>query len=162
MVGWLVGGWVEGHGREALGLQQQGQTLSCCTAGPSTTAKPPTLLHLLLPQAALAGQLPAGMLHQQVAFDSFEESGSGVTLRFQGDHQPVQARVVVGADGGQSALRAQLLNDGPPTYAGTWAGSWHGWLRRHRRAARREPASPPACCLVAALQERRCCTLRLV
>ncbi|PSC68944.1 Isovaleryl-dehydrogenase [Micractinium conductrix] len=68
-------------------------------------------------QAALAGQLPAGMLHQQVAFDSFEESGSGVTLRFQGDHQPVQARVVVGADGGQSALRAQLLNDGPPTYA---------------------------------------------
>jgi 2-polyprenyl-6-methoxyphenol hydroxylase-like FAD-dependent oxidoreductase len=42
-----------------------------------------------------------------------------VTLRFHGDRPPLAASLLVGCDGGQSAVRAQLLGDDPPTFAGS-------------------------------------------
>ncbi|KAI7839966.1 hypothetical protein COHA_006287 [Chlorella ohadii] len=52
--------------------------------------------------------------------DRLEESpdGSFVTLHFKGDHPPVTARLVVGADGGQSTVRSQAIGDGPPLFLG--------------------------------------------
>ena len=83
-----------------------------------------------LPQALLARSLPPGTLRQEVHFDRFEEAadGSHLTLHFQGGRPPLTARLLIGADGGQSGVRQQLLGDGPPLYQGTqergsrWAG----------------------------------------
>lgn len=74
----------------------------------------------LLSQALLAKSLPPGVLHQSTAFLGLEESegGGSVTLRFAGGHPPVRARLVVGADGCQSAVRQQIIGDGPPLFAG--------------------------------------------
>ena len=49
---------------------------------------------------------------------SYDEDGDGVALRFSsplgGAVSDVRAKVVVGADGGFSAVRARCLGDGPP------------------------------------------------
>ena len=73
-------------------------------------------------QAALAGCLPPDVLHQQAPLDRLEESpdGSHVTLHFKGDRPPVTALLVVGADGGQSTVRSQVIGDGPPLFLGEW------------------------------------------
>ena len=72
------------------------------------------------PQSLLARSLPPGVLHQEVQFDRFEEAadGSFVTLHFKGGRPPMTARLLVGADGGQSGIREQVLGDGPPLYQG--------------------------------------------
>lgn len=73
-----------------------------------------------LAQAALAGCLPPGVLRQRAAFDRLEEStdGSYVTLHFKGGQAPVTTRLVVGADGCQSAVRQAVIGDGPPLFLG--------------------------------------------
>lgn len=73
------------------------------------------------PQSTLAAQLPPSVLRTQAAFSRYEEGGPswGVRLEFLGgSHRPVRASLLVGADGAQSAVRQQLLADGPPTYQG--------------------------------------------
>lgn len=81
-------------------------------------------------QATLASELPEGVLRQQAPLDRYEDTPNsssdgdgcdgGVTLHFtSGAHPPVKARLLVGADGSQSGVRAQLLGDGPPLFADT-------------------------------------------
>jgi salicylate hydroxylase len=72
-------------------------------------------------QSLLAHSLPPGVLHQEVQFDRFEEAadGSSVTLHFKGGRPPMTTRLIVGADGGQSGVRQQVLADGPPLYQDT-------------------------------------------
>lgn len=71
-------------------------------------------------QGLLAASLPPGVLHEEVHFDRFEDAadGSHVTLHFKGSQPPVTARLVVGADGGQSRVRQQVIGDGPPLFQG--------------------------------------------
>ncbi|KAL4436862.1 hypothetical protein ABPG75_004001 [Micractinium tetrahymenae] len=78
-------------------------------------------------QTTLAAELPEGVLRQQAPLDRYAEApadgngqGAGPTLHFKpGTHPPVNARLVVGADGSQSGVRVQLLDDGPPLFADT-------------------------------------------
>ena len=81
---------------------------------------PPTPASPSPRQSLLARSLPPGVLHQEVQFDRFEEAadGSHATLYFKGGRPPLTARLVVGADGGQSGVRQQVLGDGPPLYQG--------------------------------------------
>ena len=72
----------------------------------------------LAPQSTLASELPPGVLHQDAAFERLEQGPAGVALHFAGGRPPLTARLVVGADGGQSRVRQQVLGDGPPLYIG--------------------------------------------
>ncbi|KAL4459092.1 hypothetical protein ABPG75_013957 [Micractinium tetrahymenae] len=95
-------------------------------------------------QATLAAVLPTGLLNTEAAFSHYEEGPAGVTVHFGGGSRPVAARLLVGCDGAQSAVRQQLLVDGPPDYLGSaiWRGVaplpgwWPGpgtyclWLRQ--------------------------------
>ena len=77
-------------------------------------------------QAVLLGALPPGAVHLGVRYESFEQDGAGVTARFAGGRRE-RADILVGADGIRSAVRAQLLGEGEPRYAGYTA--WRGVAR---------------------------------
>ena len=81
-----------------------------------------------LRQATVARALPPGVLHQGAAFERLEQGPAGVTLHFAGGRPPATARLVVGADGGQSRVRQQVLGDGPPLYSGALSGHTPGRL----------------------------------
>lgn len=71
-------------------------------------------------QSTLAGALPPGVLHTGHRFLGFSEGPSGLAAEFdtaQGVRQ-LEAAVLIGADGGQSAVRQALLQDGPPQFLG--------------------------------------------
>ena len=67
-------------------------------------------------QAVLARQLPPGMLHTETMFDSYEEGDDSLTVRFKDGSEEISARLLIGCDGSQSAVRAQCLADGPPEF----------------------------------------------
>ncbi len=46
----------------------------------------------------------------------YEEDDKGIVLHFDRGQPPVHAKVLVGADGYFSKVRAQCLDDGPPTF----------------------------------------------
>ncbi|MEV8319109.1 FAD-dependent monooxygenase [Streptomyces sp. NPDC059900] len=62
-------------------------------------------------------------IHTGVALDGFDQDARGVTARFS-DGSTDRADLLVGADGVGSAVRAQLLGNSPPRYAGCVA--WRG------------------------------------
>lgn len=65
-------------------------------------------------QATLAAALPPGVLHTEASFNRYEDQGDGVVLSFHGGQPPVAAGLLVGADGGCSAVRSQCIKgDGP-------------------------------------------------
>jgi 2-polyprenyl-6-methoxyphenol hydroxylase-like FAD-dependent oxidoreductase len=68
-------------------------------------------------QQALANAHDPSLLRSGVTCVGYSQDGSGVTLRLA-DGKEERGDVLVGADGATSAVRAQLLNDGPPRYAG--------------------------------------------
>jgi salicylate hydroxylase len=68
-------------------------------------------------QEILAKNLSSQVLHLNHQCSGFEQSAEGVTVHFNG--QPsIQADVLVGADGINSAVRQTLVGDGAPLYAG--------------------------------------------
>lgn len=72
---------------------------------------------------ALKRALPAGVVHAGESFERFEQDGNRVIARFaSGRVEP--ADLLVGADGGRSSVRAQLVPDARPAYAGYVA--WRG------------------------------------
>ncbi|GAB4822604.1 hypothetical protein N2152v2_009650 [Parachlorella kessleri] len=98
----------------------------------------------------LAESLPEGVLQTGMAFERYEEAagengGEGndgfVNLRFcqlqpkaaKQEAVTVSARLLVGADGNNSAVRQQCLGDGPPEFLGT--AMWRAFF----------PATPPFC-----------------
>lgn len=77
---------------------------------------------------ALKRALPAGVVHAGVSFERFEREGDSVIAHFA-DGRVEQADLLVGADGGRSNVRAQLLPDARPAYAGYVA--WRGLVDEH-------------------------------
>jgi len=78
-------------------------------------------LHHVLMAAAGEGRLALGH-----AATGYEEDEGGVTLRLEGGGA-VRGAALVGADGLRSAVRAAMLGDGEPRYAGYT--SWRGVCR---------------------------------
>lgn len=76
-------------------------------------------------QKALLQFLPEEALALGHKLTRFEEDDRGVSVWFEGRSAPARARALVGADGGRSVVREQLLKDGQPTYTGamTWRGN---------------------------------------
>src|SRR5262245_28455738 len=85
----------------------------------------PVLLafHRLDLQRALCDRLPPGTVAFGAPLLRYEDAGARVRAYFEG-HPPADADLLVGADGVASAVRAQLLGDGEPRYAGytCWRG----------------------------------------
>ena len=72
---------------------------------------------------ALFEPLPAGGLEPSQVFQSFVQHEAGVTAKFAGGRE-VQADGLIGADGINSVIRAQLHGAAPPVYRGycIWRG----------------------------------------
>jgi 2-polyprenyl-6-methoxyphenol hydroxylase-like FAD-dependent oxidoreductase len=74
-------------------------------------------------QAALLDALPAGTVRLGAELTGFEQRASGVTAHLAGGEEE-SGGLLVGADGLYSTVRARVLGDGPPRYAGFTA--WRG------------------------------------
>ncbi|AJY11521.1 FAD binding domain-containing protein [Burkholderia dolosa] len=72
---------------------------------------------------ALKRALPAGIVHAGEPFERFERDGERIVAHFASGRVEA-ADLLVGADGGRSTVRAQLLPDVRPSYAGYVA--WRG------------------------------------
>ncbi|MET3218339.1 UNVERIFIED_ORG: 2-polyprenyl-6-methoxyphenol hydroxylase-like FAD-dependent oxidoreductase [Burkholderia territorii] len=72
---------------------------------------------------ALKRALPAGIIHAGDAFERFEQDGERIVAHFASGRAET-ADLLIGADGGRSTVRAQLLPDVQPAYAGYVA--WRG------------------------------------
>jgi 2-polyprenyl-6-methoxyphenol hydroxylase-like FAD-dependent oxidoreductase len=72
--------------------------------------------------------LPAGVVHAGERFTRFEQTNTGVTAHFESG-RVAQGDILIGADGPSSAVRAQLLPDVEPTYAGYIA--WRGLVEEN-------------------------------
>ena len=84
---------------------------------------PGVLIHRADLHSVLLDALPAWAVHTGAEFERFVETASGVEAEFAGEGA-VEGACLVGADGLWSAVRAQLLGDGPPVYRGypVWRG----------------------------------------
>ena len=74
-------------------------------------------------QRVLLSALPDGTVRLGAELVGFEQDGAGITVRFA-DGRREAGDVLVGADGLRSVVRARLLGDGEPRYAGITA--WRG------------------------------------
>ncbi|CAG2376497.1 MULTISPECIES: FAD binding domain-containing protein [Burkholderia] len=72
---------------------------------------------------ALRRALPAEIIHAGDAFERFEQDGERIVAHFASGRAET-ADLLIGADGGRSTVRAQLLPDVQPAYAGYVA--WRG------------------------------------
>ncbi|MBH8572963.1 FAD-dependent monooxygenase [Nostocaceae cyanobacterium CENA369] len=77
-------------------------------------------------QEILAAALPPETIHLDYRCIGFEQNDKGVEVYFDG-RDPVQADLLIGADGLNSAVRQMLIGDGDPRYAGRM--SWRAVLK---------------------------------
>ncbi len=80
-------------------------------------------LHRADLQGALLAALPQGTVRLGAEFVGFAEDGAGVVARFTGEREE-RGDLLIGADGLDSSVRAQLFGRSTPRYAGYTA--WRG------------------------------------
>lgn len=68
--------------------------------------------------AALMACVDPALLRTGARVRAIRSTADGVEIDVEGDPTPVQADILVGADGLRSVVRAHLLGDTPPRYAG--------------------------------------------
>jgi 2-polyprenyl-6-methoxyphenol hydroxylase-like FAD-dependent oxidoreductase len=68
-------------------------------------------------QTVLLRELGEGMIRTGIEYVGFEQNGTGVRAHFAGGREE-HCDVLIGADGLRSAVRAELLGNGKPRYAG--------------------------------------------
>lgn len=78
---------------------------------------PVLVLHRARLHELLLGALSPGVLRLDTTVTGVEQDGEGVVVRLAGGDS-LRAEALVGADGIHSAVRAHVLGDGPPRYAG--------------------------------------------
>jgi 2-polyprenyl-6-methoxyphenol hydroxylase-like FAD-dependent oxidoreductase len=88
-------------------------------------------LHRATLQRILYDAVGHGAVRTAAEAEGFEAGLDAVTLRLR-DGSSAKGAILVGADGARSAVRAQLLADGAPRYAGytTWRGVAEGFGQR--------------------------------
>lgn len=108
--------YTRGEGRAA-----DGRLLSVFDIPPMDA--PGVLIHRADLHSVLLEALPTWAVNTGSPFARFRETASGVEADV-GDAGSVAGTCLVGADGLRSAVREQLLNDGPPVYRGypVWRG----------------------------------------
>lgn len=84
---------------------------------------PVVAIHRATLQQLLLGALGPGTVETGREVASYEDGPGGVTLVFR-DGSRAEGSLLIGADGIRSAVRAQMLGDGEPLYAGytCWRG----------------------------------------
>jgi 2-polyprenyl-6-methoxyphenol hydroxylase-like FAD-dependent oxidoreductase len=98
---------------EARWLNQDGRLINRF-ALPETDF-PAIVLHRARLQEELLRALPPDSIHLGYVFESFAQNSDVVVARFTNGRW-LEFDLLIGADGLHSHVRAQLLNDGPPTY----------------------------------------------
>jgi 2-polyprenyl-6-methoxyphenol hydroxylase-like FAD-dependent oxidoreductase len=78
------------------------------------TDLPPMALHRAELQRVLLNALSENSIHLHHVFESYEQRAGEIVARFA-DGRSFECEALIGADGLHSRVRAQLLNDGPPT-----------------------------------------------
>lgn len=96
------------------------------TALAQEAGAPSAGIHRARLHAVLAREVGEESLHLGHAVTGYREDDGGVTLMREGADE-LRGDVLIGADGLRSAVRAQLLGDGEPRYAGYT--SWRGVCR---------------------------------
>jgi 2-polyprenyl-6-methoxyphenol hydroxylase-like FAD-dependent oxidoreductase len=76
------------------------------------------VLHRAALHAALSECVDPGVVRTGACVTAIEQTEAGVRVRIDGDPTPVSGDLLVGADGLNSVVRAHVLGDGPPRYAG--------------------------------------------
>jgi 2-polyprenyl-6-methoxyphenol hydroxylase-like FAD-dependent oxidoreductase len=76
------------------------------------------VLHRASLHAALSKCVDPATVRTGACVVAIEQSETGVRVRVEGDPAPVSGDLLVGADGLNSVVRAHVLADGPPRYAG--------------------------------------------
>jgi len=99
--------------REARWLNQDGRLINRF-ALPETDF-PAVVLHRARLQEELLRALPPDSIHLGHLFESFAQNSDVVAAKFTNGSSR-EFDLLIGADGLHSHVRAQLLNDGPPTY----------------------------------------------
>ena len=99
---------------DELGVLRLGSTVEARYGSPYATVHRADLQALLLAAVQLQ---PHVRLHLGHEVERFSQTGSGVALHVLGGHD-VEGDLLVGADGGWSRVRQQLLNDGLPRATG--------------------------------------------
>ncbi len=97
-------------------------------------------------QAILASVLPPEIVHLHHRCVGFEQQDNSVEARFE-DGKTVQADLLIGADGVNSAVRQELIGDGTPTYAGRM--SWRAVIPYSHKQL-----PPDAATLITALHDK--------
>jgi len=76
------------------------------------------VLHRAALHAAIAACVDPRVVRTGACVTSVEQDGDGVRVHLAGEATPVAGDLLVGADGLNSVVRAHVLGDGPPDYAG--------------------------------------------
>jgi 2-polyprenyl-6-methoxyphenol hydroxylase-like FAD-dependent oxidoreductase len=107
--------------KEAVSYTWKGEILSRVSTAP--TKVPSVCLHRADLQQALFSASPPDGIHLAEEFVSFKTAEGRVTAQFASGRSE-SADGLIGADGLQSRVRAQLIGDGEPTYRGylCWRG----------------------------------------
>jgi len=78
--------------------------------------------------SAMRGALPAEVIHSSERFTHLAQTEETITAHFESG-RVAQSEILIGADGARSSVRAQLLPDSQPSYAGYVA--WRGLVEEN-------------------------------